>query len=170
MFMKKPKAKARTIMDWFAMEEFIQDKYKCDLDDYAAHKHGVKSIYPYNIAHEFKWKHEHYPRLVEFEKDPLPNYGLNKEGMDFSKTREGSLWFDGMRVAYNEAPDGQCKEIPFWCFWHFVLDITNLSNGTITNLNFADMKEEALEDWQKEICDLFVAEFGDEDMEVEFSW
>jgi hypothetical protein len=32
------------------------------------------------------------------------------------------------------------------------------------------LKDGCNNDWQREICDLFIKEFGEEDMDIEFSW
>ena len=157
-------------MDYHEMEHFIEDKYKCNLSDYSAHKNGIKSTTEFNCAHEEKWKLDNFPRFAEFRKNPVPNYGLNQEGMDFYKTPEGIKWFDSIRDAYRNAPDGKCKELPFLCFWHFMIDAFPIQNGVVCHINWQELKDSNIEDWQKEICGFFVAEFGSEDMEVEFSW
>lgn len=173
--MKKPTAKVVEIMDWHSMEKFIEDKYDCILRDFAAHKHGVHKeecgTSSYNVKHRIKWEEKHFPKLIEYRKNPLPNYGLNKEGMDFYKSLEGRKWFTSIREAYEAADDGECKELPCWDFWgDCMIDMFGISNGTTTQINWVELKEECDEDWKKEICDLFIKEFGEEDMTVEFSW
>jgi hypothetical protein len=161
-------------MDYHSMQEFIEEKYKCNLGDFSAHKHGLlKEKYGtsgYNVKHQFEWEATHYPRLAEFRKNPVPNYGMNQEGMDFYNTPEGYRWFDSIREAYNAAEDGKCKELPYENFWHFLLDKFDISNGVTCQINWVDLKDRCNNDWQREICDLFIKEFGEEDMDVEFSW
>lgn len=167
--MKKPKAFTKKIISYHEMVNYIQTKYKCDLDDYAAHKNGVKDTLHFNVDHQEKWELDHYPKLAEFRKNPVKNYGMNKEGMDFYETPEGMRWFDEIRNAYQNASDGKCKELPFWCFWHFMIDIFDISNGSTRQINWVELIELCDEDWQKEICRIFAKEFGEE-MEVDFSW
>jgi len=59
---------------------------------------------------------------------------------------------------------------PYWDFWHFVLEITGIHNGS-----YFTMSEEWLPmatAWQKEIITLYLDEFADESREVVFyvSW
>lgn len=172
--MKKPTAKIVKIMDWHSMEKFIEKKYNCILRDFAAHKYGLhKEKYGtigYNVKHQVKWEETHYPKLVELRKNPVPGYGLNQEGMDYYKTAEGHKWFTSIREAYEVAEDGKCKELPHEDFWHFLLNQFDIVNEITYKINWAELKDVCSDNWQKEICDLLIKEFGENDMIIEFSW
>lgn len=167
--MKKPKARVVKSICYHEMVRYLEAKYKRDFSDYAAHRNGVKCTCQFNGNHQFQWENTHYPRLAEFRKHPIPNYGLSKEGLNFYNTPEGSRWFDEIRKAYDAAPDGKAKELPFWCFWHFMLGIFEISNGVTRSVNWAELAT-CGEEWQQEICKLFVKEFGKKDMKVQFCW
>lgn len=166
---RKPKARVVRIWNYHDMEHYLEAKYKRNFGDYATHRHSVVSTSSHNVHHRMQWEETRYPRIAEFRKNPLPNSGINQEGLDFYKTPKGIRFEQDVRKAYSEAPDGEAKEIPFWCFWHFIVDSFEISNGVTRQVNWLSLAD-CGEEWQKEICMLFVKEFGDKDMEVEFSW
>ena len=48
-----------------------------------------------------------------------------------------------------------------WDFWPFLCSSCDVSqNGVYRKVNWADLKFIADEEWQEEICDLFIKEFG----------
>lgn len=51
------------------------------------------------------------------------------------------------------------KEVEYRDFWHFIVDRYDPHNGSIICIN-SELKERA-KNWQKEILDAFVEEFGD---------
>ena len=174
--MKKPKPITRTHMEWHSMQTYIEKKYGCDLCDFAAYKHNLtKEKYPYgtisyNCNHEQQWKERNFPRLLELQKNPLPNYAFNQEGMDYYNSIEGYKWFTQIHESYEKAKDGKRKELPHHDFWNYLVDRFSISNGAVVTINWREFKSECKKEWQKEICDLFIREFGDKDMDIEFSW
>jgi hypothetical protein len=105
---KKPTKKTTKFLDYIECRNYLNQKYKCDQDNYAG-----------------------------------CNYGT----------------------------DGKASA-PFQCFWHFIIEISNLSNGSFFYMNYEwlDMAEE---DWQKEILERYLSEFGEgKDREIKFyvSW
>lgn len=55
-------------------------------------------------------------------------------------------------------------------FWHFLVDLIDIRNDCLRAINWIDIKGETQEDWQRVICDYFIAEFGDNDHKFLFSW
>lgn len=154
--------------------DLIETKYDLNLRDYGASKHKVRSSSGWNVDHEMKWEDKHFPIPDEYLKPPFPKgYRVNQAGIDWFRTREGKEFEEKRNKAYRAAPDGKCKEIPYWDFWHFMLDKYfhgDISNDCIRHVNWQEVREEAREEWQQEIADLFVKEFGDKDYRVEISW
>lgn len=167
--MEKPITRIRAVMDYNDMVRYIEEKYNCRLRDYAAHKNGVKDTIRFNIDHSEKWKCSNFPRFAEFRKNPLPNNGLSKEGVEFYGTADGRRWFNEVDESYRAAADGECKELPYWDFWHHMTDSFEIHNGITCGINWVEFGD-CGEEWQQEICKLFVKEFGAEDMDVEFYW
>jgi len=71
----------------------------------------------------------------------------------------------------NYGTDGKA-DAPFQCFWHFILEVSNLSDGSFfysyfyMNNDWLDMAEE---EWQKEILEQYLSEFGEgKDSEIKF--
>lgn len=62
------------------------------------------------------------------------------------------------------------SNVPYQDFWHFVLDNYSISNGIVLPLNFEDLKDLAEQSWQKDICDMFIKEFGADHANVLFDW
>lgn len=105
--MKKPVAKQRPgdFFDWFECVKWIEQKYNCDIRDYAGRYKG-------NPFHDEK---------------------------------------------------------PYQDFWHFIIDGTEIHNGCEYYMEPLELKEYADEDWQKEICQMFYDEFG-EDLSFWIEW
>lgn len=68
------------------------------------------------------------------------------------------------------AKTGYREDVEYQDFWHFLVDYLTFSNGDIVNFSWEELKEGTDHDWQKEICDLFIAEFGTDYIDVMFSW
>ncbi len=96
----------------------------------------------------------------------------SQEAFDYFKTKEGDKWYESVRVAYENAPDGEKLENPYYDFWHFMLDdyFGEISNGCMRTVNYVEAKERAKHQWQKDVCDFFIKEYGEKDIEVEISW
>jgi hypothetical protein len=63
---------------------------------------------------------------------------------------------------------GKPDDAPYQDFWHFVIEMTNLNNGTFIYMN-NDWLESAKEPWQKEIIEHYLSEFGKgKNREVQF--
>lgn len=169
------KMKGKSYYCYAEMEDFIEVKYGIELRDYHDYKFSDllrgKSMFEYNHKLQTKWEEKHFPIINEYRKNPLPDYSLNQKGMDFYNTMEGHQLFEKMHTEYEKAPDGKCKEIPYMDFWHFMLDyFGDVHNDSLHTVNWKDVYDCAKTDWQKEIAQLFVKEFGDKDYEVWISW
>lgn len=174
--LKKVKLKIK-IYDYFEMEKHIEKKYKVKLRDYGLTlykrehpEEKILDIFKFNTKHRTKWEHLHYPRLLEMEKNPLPNSRFNEETLRFYETDEGRLYFKKIREHYEEDPEGKAKEIPYLDWWHFVLDNVDINNESVKTMSFRDFKEFAKADWQREIAQLFIDEFGEDNLYLYFSW
>ena len=149
---------------------FIETKYKIDTRDYAKRPTGVKDGTSYNVKHQFAWEEKNYPIIVEWSKNPIKGSRFNKEGSDFCNSKEGREFWDKVRQHYREDPEGEAKEIPYWDWWHLFCDCYSFRNDSSITINFGDIMESCREDWQKEITQLFINEFGTKDMHVLISW
>lgn len=142
--MAKPSQKQRSYYDWDEIEKYIKDELKINIRDYAAHKNGIVNRYEFNRQHRRSWQERHYP---------------DKAFTDIAE-----------QYHYASAPDGSCLELPFWDFWDFLCDTFEMHNGEIFDIHWQELKEHAnCKDWQKEIVDILIREFGDE-MTIQFSW
>lgn len=162
----KGKAK-KNLMQMIA---FIEAKYKIDTRDYAKRPSGVNDRIRYNIDHQFQWERTNYPVVAKWEENPIKDCRFNKEGMAFIKTKKGSDFIDKMRSHYRTAPDGEAKEIPNWDWWHLFCDCYEFTNDSWKEINFQHILSACTTDWQREITNLFIKEFGTKDLLVEISW
>lgn len=175
--MKKPQPRKREIFDYHEMRDFIDQKYGIKSEAYhdTFYKDRLqgKSTYTFNGELEAAWHKANSPAYAKFFEPPLlPNRSVNQEGMDTINTPVGRKISIDAIIAYNIAPDGKCMELKYMDFWGFVLDDVlygECDNPSVHTFNWAEIKEEAKEQWQKDICDMYIAEFGDKDMEVEIS-
>jgi len=154
------------IRDWNEMYNHVAKKYNVKLDDYGATEAGIERSSQYNVDHKDAWERKRFPEMIEWEKNPEPGMRFSAEGGAAYRKR-----FDEITNAYLTDPDGRAKEIPFRSYWHFILDVyDNIANDTILRFSFATVLERCEQDWQREITQLFINEFGAEEMLVEFSW
>lgn len=166
---KKPEM-AGYYYDWIEVCDYINDKYSFDLDEFQHFWFKIEDSTRLNIEHRESWENENYPLIKKFRENPLPNKLFNQEGFDYLSTKEGSRWRQEIREAYCNAPDGECKEYPFYSLWHWLLEIREIHNGSLITINWKELGEEAEEDWQKYICNIFVDEFGDKDIHYHVWW
>lgn len=150
--------------------DYIEHKYDIETRDYAAKKHGVKSSIHENCTREENWKNERFPFLNEYITDPLPQYRFNQKGMDWYNTQEGQDFCRKRDKAWRESPDGECKNIPYWDWWHLFCDTYEFRNDSWIVINWQDLYDACEHDWQREITALFVKEFGKRDIKIEISW
>ena len=150
--------------------EFIQHKYNIDITDYAAKKYGVKSSFDFNCKHCIAWENKHFPIPLEYTTDPLPTCRFNQKGKDWCDTKEGRKFFQDMYMGYGSAPDGACKEIPKWNWGDLFRDTYEYMNDCSITINWKDLYECCKEDWQREITQLFIDEFGKRDIHIHISW
>jgi hypothetical protein len=150
--------------------DYIEHKYKIQTRDYGATKAGILDSISFNCDHEEKWKNAFAPIPEEYLTDPLPDYRLNQKGMDFCNTPEGREFFRKRDDAYENAPDGEAKEIPYLDWWHFFCDLYTFTNDCWIVINWQYVYDNCNEDWQREITKLFVDEFGKRDIKIEISW
>ncbi len=55
-------------------------------------------------------------------------------------------------------------------WWHLFIDSYEFVNDCKIVINWSCLYDMCKEDWQRDITQLFVNEFGDEEIEVEISW
>ena len=149
---------------------YIEHKYDIETRDYAAKKHGVKGSISFNCDHQEKWKENFAPIPKEYITDPLPQCRFNQKGKDWYDTLEGRDFFRNRDDAYRIAPDGKSKEIPYWDWWHMFVDIYEFHNDCWIVINWKDVYDCCKYDWQREITQLFIDEFGKKDIKVQISW
>lgn len=145
---------AEPVYDWFDLEQAIQAKHNVNLDDYATKGTDIESSISFNIKHRSQWEDLYYSHDPEKDREPI-----------------GRVAFEKMNKAYELDPEGKAKEIPYWSWWHFVTDkYDNISNGSAIHVNFIYLEETATEDWQREICQLFMDEVDEDSILCMFSW
>lgn len=153
------------------MQYFIEAKHGITLRDYAAKKHGVKDSFTHNFNHKTNWENTHFPIPEKYTTNPVSGRCVNEKGMKWCDSPKGRKFFDDRRTAYRKAPDGECKEIErqdWWC--DCICDNYDIRNDSVHRINFGHILGNCTEDWQREITQLFVDEFGKKDIVVEISW
>lgn len=74
----------------------------------------------------------------------------------------------------SECNNARCEyegDHPYLNYWHFMLDqLPDLENDIRMMINFQNILDAAEEDWQKEIAQMYVDEFGGGDQVVNVSW
>lgn len=171
--------KSKSYYDYFEMVGLVESKYGFKIRSYHDYKFkseiassGCSSASGYNNKHWMSWGEFRHPILKEYREAPLPGFGMNKAGMDFYNSADGKRWFTQLRADYHNAEDGECKELPYWDFWHFLSDdcLDELYNGDIIEINWSDIKTMAKFPWHHEIVDCFIAEYGDKEYSVQLEW
>ena len=150
--------------------DYIEHKYDIETRDYAAKKHGVLSSSKFNVDNQLKWEEANYPIPEEYTTNPLDRCRFNQKGMDWYNTPEGDKFFRNLRNDYEKSPEGKCKEIPYWDWWHLFCDTYEFRNDSWIVINWRDLYDACEYDWQREITALFVKEFGKRDIKIEISW
>lgn len=161
-----PKAKVKKNL--MQAIDYIEHKYGIKTRDYAA-KDG-KSSTKSNSEREEAWKEKFAPIPVEYITNPLPTYRFNELGMKWYQTPEGRTFLEKRDQAYKEAPDGKILEIPYQDWWHHFCDCYSFCNDSWIVINWQYVYDMCKKDWQREITQLFINEFGKRDIKVEISW
>lgn len=150
---------------------YIEHKYNIETRDYGATKLGVSDSFTYNEKLRQKWLKTHFPFPKKYTTPPLvKGFVVNKKGLDWLKTQKGTAFDLERNKAYSDAPDGECKEIPYLDWWHLFCSIYDFTNDCKIVINYQDILDSCDHDWQREITQLFVNEFGKKDIVVEISW
>jgi hypothetical protein len=167
----KKTTKTETIeyYDFFEMRDLINEKYAIDQDDYAGcHSYSKTKTDEYNLGYNGTFYKRgtifgEYIAYMEFK-----GYDLNTW-----KDSQGNCWLNSIELSSERSQaikDGiwsMAPDVPYWNFWHFMLDYwIDFEKGVPLQLNWVDVKEEATEDWQREIADMYIMEFGEEDYTV----
>ena len=88
-------------------------------------------------------------------KKPKPKVTKHLDYDECAKYVEQKLGYD-LRDTQGKFTNGKLNEdVEYRDFWHFLVDATGLHNGCEIY-----MPEEADEQWQQEIIDMFLNEFG----------
>lgn len=130
----------------------------------------IKCMFTENIKHQQNWEKDHYPLIKKFMENPKEGYSFSQEGIDYSNTADGSKFFMDVHYAYTTDSDGQCKEIPYWDWWHLFTECYEFNNDSKITINFGYIMTRSFCIWQKEITQMFIDEYGTKDIEVEISW
>jgi hypothetical protein len=150
----KPIKQTKVVYNYNRLEDLINEKYNIYINDFAGKYHlpGNKKA-----PHWFlEWTKKAYgikdiDELGQIQIDDRAKYGH---------------WLEEYRDNYEK------DEPPYQNFWHFILDgvFGEIANGSIEDVNFVDLKIAVKEPWQLKILDMFIAEFGDKTITIEFSW
>ena len=152
---KEPKATTKKIFNYLEMVDYINEKFNVNIDDFA----GL-----YNLPDNKKapdW-------FLEWTKK---NHGVKDMDELCIMQKNDNQRYVKLHTEYNK--NHEQNEPPYQNFWHFVLDNVfggEIPNGSIEDVNFDDFKVHATEDWQRKILDMFIQEFGQDTITVEFSW
>lgn len=147
--MKKPKQQIIKIYNYSTCKDYIEKKYKIDVDDYT----GVFTNNAYSDRYE-KVRISLNIDNSDLEED------LSKADMNDPEVKRK---LENRRKLNIEVE----KISPEYCsFWHWILDSHEVHNGSTIYLS-SDMADDGT--WQKEILDLFIKEFGD-DKEYLVQW
>lgn len=143
------KIKTIEYVDYLDMRDHIEEKYKIDERDYKK-------------AHEFNYLEAYQRHGVDLETANM-----------LFRTRRDQMTPEhaAISVKVSEEADKYREEHPYCDFWHFMLDYwPEFSKGKPMNLNWRDVYNYAKEDWQKEIAQLYINEFGEKDYTVVVDW
>jgi hypothetical protein len=147
--MKKPELRTREFYDYLEIRDYIQEKYNIDERDY---------------KRKFIAEEERIKRWKEYL---ILEFGKTYEELLKELGHINDLW----ATTYN------CKEpeinIPYCDYWHFLLSkifYDDIENGCYRIINWSEVLEVCKEDWQREITNLYIKEFGKEDMEIYIWW
>ena len=86
----------------------------------------------------------------------------DKSAIDFLEAKKWVntiLGYD-IRDVNDCAGQGYNADVPYLDYWHYITDFQNVSNGGTIYIS-SEMNEDC-EDWQKEITECFVGEFGED--------
>jgi hypothetical protein len=163
-------SKAKTKKNYIRSLNFIKHKYDINIYDYAAKKHNQLTSTSFNCEHSEAWKEKFAPIPKKYLTDPLPNCRFNQKGRDWYDTPAGREFFRKRDAAYRAAPDGEALEIPYQNWHHLICDVYQFGNGCWIMVNWGNVYECCQHDWQRDITQLFINEFGKRDIKMEFSW
>jgi hypothetical protein len=137
----------------------IEKKHGVDIRDYAGkHRRSPDEDYP-TIAWAKKHGYDHTVLEGNLESDS-PEMKLRIQ----------------INEEYEKAPDGEAAETTYQDFWHYAISdiFYDVSNGCVRYFNPWDAKNEASEEWQKEILQMFITLLEendiDEAIEVYIGW
>jgi hypothetical protein len=133
-----------------------------EMRDLIAEKHGIDER-DYKNAHCFNYV------------DALVALGVDRETAEVlyrTAPAEMSAEHQAINAKVVEQSEEWRATHPYCDFWHFMLDYFNddFSKGKPLHLNWSDVKDCADEEWQKEIAQLYIDEFGDQDYVVIVDW
>ena len=149
----KPTPKTRHIFLYNEMVDHINQKFGVYIDDFS----GLHRVSRDTKAPDW---------FLEWTKN---NHGIKDLDDLCNLQKNDNLKYRNLYKEYDQIKN----EPPYQNFWHFILDdvfFGDLPNGSIHDINFVELIDDATEDWQRKILDMFIEEFGHETIEVEFSW
>lgn len=78
---------------------------------------------------------------------------------------------EAQRAALASYQEQTAAPPPYQDFWHHVLDVyDNVGNDRAIYMNWARVRDAATEDWQRELGQMFVDDYGAEDIFYWISW
>lgn len=149
-------------LNYDEMVDIIQDKHDIDIRNYALHN-TIKATGLKNPRGTILGECLAYMEFKGFD----PQTWIDSQGKDWLHSSELSL----MKHADTKAGIWvDYPAIPYQDFWHFILGHLEVNQGAIHTMNFAYFRDASDQDWQKEIAQLFVDEFGDQSLKVMIDW
>ncbi len=143
--MKKPTLQTRKSMDYHTCAEFIDEKYNCDIDDYKG------------LFGKGGWHERHNYKIYENETGDMCPFAGNWTTAQYNENKELISAWQEREKAWLKPRHEKDPEPEFLCFWHWIVDSYQISNGTY----FTFIEDEPpRKDWQKEIFMRFIEEFG----------
>ncbi len=170
--------KTDEIYDYREMVRLLEEKYKINTDQYITdderarlEANGYETVFAFNARHQTEWERARYPQIIEMEKNPVRGYRFNKAGRLFLESPDGIKFWNDLRHAYENDPDGKAQEIPYRCFWHFMSDFFDAHNGVLRSFSWLDVVDAAeSQPWVQDIAKLFIKEYGTDEYTVIISW
>lgn len=145
MGMKKPipYIESHTVMDFIAMQHWIDEKYNITARDYAGRHAGSP-----------KWT------------DSVIDQGISPDrAVELYKTKPEDITDPSEKLAAETASKiikDHMENTPYWDFWHFQLKLfDNFLNDSYQIFPLGYQMDACKEDWQREIAQMWLNEFGE---------
>lgn len=149
--MKKPKLKHKSYLDYHECEEFINKKYKINIDDF-----------------DRKFDNDIHKRAMD-----VGNL-IDPSGEWAKISPRDATGIQKLACEESAKIHSEMDKIDFKCFWHWILDAKGIENGDSFCISEDDLDELTdKQEWIKTIIGYFLEEFGTgepKEAEFEVSW